>query len=274
MPQIPSSLLEWILTTAHNDAERVMVRVAVLDMPPVELYRELVPDQEVADILLGAARHMNICNLNTTVSLINSQYQLYICAQPPSIQCYPQPRNGFSITPESKLAQALVAPTNVAREWQTTITMLRAFGSRFDARVVSEFFPWIRNIVRHSSWFEPAYYAGGDNHKKVFLYNIGLKNFNPKIMDGIMAQLIEGKPKRYPSLTPRVNAACRLGTKLYAQKAMLGELGSSGRQISSMVRPLLETTLVDPQVLVEAQEIVLGWQIENEHRKPAPKVGN
>jgi hypothetical protein len=269
MVKIPEGINLFIKTTIEQTAQQVLGKLSVT-METTELYRELINNEEIFQTFTKAIEYLPSVRLSLSPQFLRENLLVLIHIEPKKLGCYLVPNAGFNPTPESKIMQALELPNQVAENWQSTITLFNEF-CNYDARVVGSFFPWLRDILVDCEWFKTQ-----DTWERTnFKIQWGLEKINDKIIDQTIAQLIEGKPKRFPILTPMVSKACRLGKQLFAQATLLKDAPS--RVGGSNVVCVCGLHLLSPQLLNEIKGIKDGWAWEEEQRnweKINSKMGN
>jgi hypothetical protein len=268
MVKIPEGINMFIKTTIEQTAQEVLGKLSIT-MEPTELYRELINNEEIFQTFAKAAEYLPRLRFSRA-EFLRQNLMVSIHIEPNKLNHYLVPSTGFNPTPESKIVQALELPNQVAANWQATITLFNEF-CNYDARVVGSFFPWLRDILVDYEWFKTQDTWERSNFKNRW----GLQKINDKIIDQTIAQLIEGKPKRFPILTPMVSKACRLGKQLFAQATLLKDAPSYVG--GSSVVCVCGLHLLSPQLLNEIREIKDGWAWEEKLRnweKINNKVGN
>jgi hypothetical protein len=269
MVKIPEGINQSIKNKINETAQEALGKLSIT-MEPTELYRELVNNEEIFQTFAKAAEYLPSVRLSLSPQFLRENLLVLIHIKPKKLGCYLVPSTGFNPTPESKIMQALELPNQVAANWQSTITLFNEF-CNYDARVVGSFFPWLKDILIDCEWFKTQ-----DTWERTnFKIRWGLEKINDKIIDQTIAQLIEGKPKRFPILTPMVSKACRLGKQLFAQATLLKDAPSHVGE--SNVVCVCGLHLLSPQLLNEIREIKDGWDDEEDQRnweKINNKVGD
>lgn len=260
---IPEGINNYIKQIIRNARDDVNEKLAYTTHDPVALYHELLDDEHMFRVFAQAATYLPYKNFNQ-IEVISypTEKQLMLNIQLRAVTEMPQyfvPVQLFRPTPESNVMQAMQTAIRMDTDWMTTITMYEIFCC-FDARVVGMLFPWVKNIMLDCPWLRNEASRGW------FVSQWNLTKINDKIIDQAIAQLIEGKPTQFPSLTPAVNAACRLGNQLFAQAVILKDTPDPKNSEMAQVASVLDYNLLDPQLIIEAHDVVKHWKDEQTNR--------
>lgn len=265
---IPEGINNYIKQIIRNTRDGVSEKLAYTTRDPIALYRELLDDEHMFRAFAQAGSYLQYKNFNQTeiITPHTREYfmlNIWLRAQTEMPQ-FLVPMQGFRPTPESKVMQAIQPAIRMDADWQSTITMYNMF-CNCDARVVGILFPWVKNIVLDCPWMKDK--TSPTRFKSQWM----LERTNDKIIDQVMAQLIEGKPTRFPSLTPAVNNACRLGNQLFAQATILKDAPDPEHAEMAQVTSVLGDHLLDPILIIEVHDVIKHWQAEQIDHKTKNK---
>ena len=265
MIAVPEGIIKYIVHQIKIKKEQTFSKFRVVNYQPTELYRELLNDEQMFDVFKTATQYMKFDNFHQYEFVADQmRVEIYIRATE-EFPCYLVPTlRGFRPSPESNLMQQLEISNQLAADWQTTIMVFRSF-YHYDARVISSFFPWVKDIILDCDWFKSDTW-----NKQRFMDRIGISTKHEKIIDQVMAQLIEGKPTRAPALTPLINQACRLGKKLFAQANLLKDAPQPPNTLC-WVQSIAHDGLIPIQLTKELHDVHNAWNKEKEMRALQPK---
>ena len=138
---------------------------------------------------------------------MNGQMLTFLLRLPPTDvdNTYFIPVEGFAINPESKLAQALKLPLQVAQQWVTLKEAFDRLSNVTEAAQIAMLMPWLREMVDPNT-------AGSIGGQKREVNNIAKE----------VKIITQGNvPNKFPRLTSQLNRVCLSGKPLFTQYRLL-----------------------------------------------------
>ena len=249
-------LVRWCKNTLRNMAEHVeSMLVPQIECEP--LYEQLINDANLLHVLRTAAKHLPMRHHGSedaTVMLRGRQIRVELNFEPnDAMQQYLVPDKVFTITPVSKLGQALLEQQEVTDQWAKLRYVFDKLTTNVPASATGFAMPWLAELaadldkqlgarpsVSEANCVKNAMHDLMMAWKDVF-DNSGMSMFKNTVVraEDDLAVLISRKiPRRTIRMGDHVRIACRAGTTLISQYRMLMASGAHDDVLSVSNPPI------------------------------------
>lgn len=205
-----------------------MMNHFTVELPPEDLYAMLCGnDRQMLDTFSHAARYMGRDSYHGVLTIpvsVRGAPNFYDVTFTVSIESteryyrYLMPKHIGILTPESKLYDRLWPGIQLAQDWKITESLFDMFSPTLSIDQMAFVLPWLKDLGHDG--------VIAFNHDSVqFLRRHNITDLNDakkiSLKAGLERLAKPGRAANTPALTSRINAATRIGDRLFAQWRLL-----------------------------------------------------
>lgn len=231
--------------------------------PANVLYEGLINDRRKHDVLMEAASYLERPRMTHSetweipVVFPGGRTQtLPFLVRLDGDRQYLQPESNMPLRSDSAFGQAMLEATETARNCAITEALFDDFNQILpEARQIGTMLPWARDLARGCKARSTDNATRNRFFNNQALYRDVAQNSFLTALDRLMG----AGASNFPSLSPRVNEACKLGSTLLAQYRMLLE-APPVETPESFIRPQPSRAWLPEWYVADMEEIKNEWR--------------